>query len=829
MMASLNTSDINLWNLLKRLETIVSFLNTGAHPDDERSDLLSYLTHNLGVKTYAMIANRGEGGQNQIGKETGDALGVLRTKEMAQAAQILGTEVFHLSEEVRDSIYDHGIEKTAQATLAKWGQTKTYERMIRKIRELKPDIVMPCFRDHDMEHGHHRAITSLTLQAFHDAADPTIYPEHLTKGIHAWQIKKLYLPAETETQTTLNIEIGSVDPTYGRTYPQIGEASRALHKTQGMGVELSQEARRFPLELVESVRKTETDSHLFANISFDFSEFATERLKDTATQRKLIALQAQLKEIVEAFPNRANILTKIIQTIPYIESIVEDVHYLELRQADKIELLHKLNAKLKQLNEIGFLATDVTIEPISSINVITKGETTDVRLKVTNHGETQIPLVFTEVMTPENWIVSERTSNLSLNPKEEKMIHFTVTAPTESESFNPYEASPISIYITLPFGTASFTHIETMDELVFLPELSVALQPDHIVLNTRQSKKEISIDVFIKNYAPKQIQARIQLDIPDGWQLINPYEDILLTERNEEKTVSFTLIPPAHIEAGETWIRAFATTNLGVFSQSIQEITYPHIGTTYFEYEAGLKATAFDLAVPQTLRIGYIESGFDKVADALLACDFSVTKLAEIDLAVGNLSVYDTIVIGIRAYLSRKDLQKHHDRILEYVKQGGHVVVQYHKPTDGIEDHIPAPYPLKLGTPSIRWRIADEQAKVHVVNPESPLFTFPNQIFEADWENWVQERGLYFPMTWSEQFETVVQIADDNEQPLDGGILVANYGKGTYVYTNLVFYRQIQNQVAGGYRMFTNLLSYGIYEKKRKALITSLAKNKITS
>ncbi|WP_309247757.1 hypothetical protein [Peribacillus frigoritolerans] len=252
-----------------------------------------------------------------------------------------------------------------------------------------------------------------------------------------------------------------------------------------------------------------------------------------------------------------------------------------------------------------------------------------------------------------------------------------------------------------------------------------------------------------------------------------------------------------------------ATVNGKTFDSTIQEISYDHIGTFYYQYPAAINTVAFELLKPASLKVGYIESGFDKVADYLSNAGLNITKLTAADLAEGDLSQYDTIVTGIRAYLSREDLKANNGRLLEYVENGGHLVVQYHKPGDGWDALKTAPYSLTLGNPSIRWRVTDEKATVNVSKPESALFTYPNKITNDDWSNWVQERGLYFPMEWDERYETFISMADPNEEPFDGGILMAKYGNGTYLYTNLVLYRQIQGQVPGGYRIMTNLISYG--------------------
>src|SRR5690625_4332116 len=205
-------SDVDLWNVVNPLNTTVTFLNTGAHPDDERSDLLAYLSRGLGIKTSSLIANRGEGGQNEIGSELGDALGIIRSNEMIEAAEITGVKAYHLSETTSDTIYDFGFSKSPEETLKKWDEDITYERFIRFLRTYQPDIVMPSFRDVENQHGHHRAMSILSVQAFEDAADPTVYPEQLNEGLSVWQTKKLYLPAESEETATTSIEIGDYDP-----------------------------------------------------------------------------------------------------------------------------------------------------------------------------------------------------------------------------------------------------------------------------------------------------------------------------------------------------------------------------------------------------------------------------------------------------------------------------------------------------------------------------------------------------------------------------------------------------------------------------------------
>ena len=313
--------DTELWNVLKPLDTTISFLNTGAHPDDERSDLLAYLSRGLGVKTSSLIANRGEGGQNEIGTELGNALGIIRTQEMIEAAKITNVKAYHLSETTSDPIYDFGFSKTPEETLKKWGEKLTYERLIRFIRSSQPDIVMPSFRNVDSQHGHHRTMSILTEKAFHDAADPAIFPEHLKEGLKPWQIEKIYLPATSAEKATLAIEIGMYDEIYGMSYPQLGEASRFMHKSQGMGSTIPVAPRKVDLELVKTAFNQTKDSSLFAGIAYDFSDYAKQiDNKDKNLAKKFVALQNELEKTQLAYPNRSSVFERSQKSLKQVRT-----------------------------------------------------------------------------------------------------------------------------------------------------------------------------------------------------------------------------------------------------------------------------------------------------------------------------------------------------------------------------------------------------------------------------------------------------------------------------------------------------------------------------
>lgn len=803
-----NGQDVELWNVVNPLNTTVTFLNTGAHPDDERSDLLAYLSRGLGVKTSSLIANRGEGGQNEIGSELGDGLGIIRSNEMIEAADVTGVKAYHLSETTSDSIYDFGFSKSPEETLEKWGEDLTYERFIRFIREYQPDIVMPSFRNVESQHGHHRAATILSERAFEDAADPTVYPEQLDEGLSTWQMKKLYLPAESEATATTSIEIGDYDPIYDMSYPQIGEASRYLHKSQGMGRDVPVEPRPFHLELIENAVNSE-NGELFSGIPYDFNDWA-DLVTDQGLSNQLTKLQQKLDTIVDSYPNHEAIFPESHQALKDVQKVIKKTEKSKLDADLKHDLLHKLEIKEEQLNEVSLVASGLEVETTLNSPVLTQGEQTTATVKIENTGSLTVKHIDLAVAAPNNWQVDGNKKIKKLQPGETKTFDFDVTVPEDAAFYHPYDEPILQTNLSIKEqGAVSKNELNFNDTVAVLPDISLTTNPENVVINTADIHDRYTVSVEAKSYFDGEKEASVSLDLPDGWLSEPAEQTVTLKNQFDTENIEFSIIPPENIEEGDFNIDVKAFAEGKEYDSTVQEIMYNHISDEYFNYPASVHATSFELLKPDNLKIGYIESGFDEVADYLTNVGFDVTKLTEADLSSANLSVYDTIVTGIRANLAREDLIANNDRLKEYAANGGHVVFQYHKPGDNWDVDGTLPYSLEIGMPSIEWRVTDETAPVTMTRPDHPLFNYPNKITDQDWDGWVQERGLYFPMNWDDNYETFVSMADPNEEPFDGGILMAEYGEGTYLYTNLVFYRQIANQVPGGYRIFTNLMSYG--------------------
>ena len=692
------TSDVELWNAVNPLSTTVTFLNTGAHPDDERSDLLAYLSRGLGVKSASLIANRGEGGQNEIGTELGDGLGIIRSNEMIEAAKVNGVKAYHLSDTTSDLIYDFGFSKSPDETLEKWGEEVTYERLIRFIRTYQPDIVMPSFRDVDNQHGHHRAISILSVQAFEDAANPAIFPEQIDEGLSVWQIKKLYLPAESENTATTSIEIGDYDPIYEMSYPQLGEASRYLHKSQGMGRDLPVAPRQAHLELIDIAVDADNDD-LFSGIPYDLNEWA-QVVPEKNLRDQLQKLQNELDDIIKLYPKRESILPKSQKALKDIHKLIADTNKAKMDPSLKNDLLHKLTLKEEQLQEVSFVSSSLKVETVTDSEVLTQGETTTVSMTITNEGNKKINHIEPSLLVPDNWVVNAKGNIKHLKPNETKTVTFKVTVPKNEQYFHPYDASVIQSNIKFKENGFETEKVLELDNTVaVLPEISLSSNPVNLMINTADIQDEVPVTVSVKNYFNGENNASVSLALPEGWTSNPAQIDVSFSERYDEKAVNFTIHPASEVEEGNFSIDVLATSNGKTFDNTVQEIKYDHINDAYFLYSSAINGVAFELLKPDNLKVGYIESGFDTIADDLTNAGFDITKLTENDLASGDLSVYDTIVTGIRANLSRADLVQNNERLHEYVENGGHLVVQYHKPGDNWDTQNKRAVPIRNWKP----------------------------------------------------------------------------------------------------------------------------------
>lgn len=801
---------VDLWKAIKPLTTIASAMNTGAHPDDEHSAVLAYLSLGKGVNTFSVIANRGEGGQNEIGSELGNALGIIRTRELQEASKITNVHLENLSEKINDPIFDFGFSKSPDETLEKWGEQVAYERLIRKIRTLRPDVVIPAFLNEPSTHGHHRAINVITVRAFKDAADPAVFPEQLKEGLSPWQVKKLYLPA-SEKDYTVSVPVGTYDEIYGASYVQLGEESRFMHKSQGMG-RVYDEGPSFNYYKLDQaavpIKDKETD--FFDGIAYTFDDLAKEVTAESGgIADELKQLQKDADEVIAAYPHFAAVAKEVHEMLADVQKTTADVKAAKLSAAAKTDLLNRLDVKASQLTKASAEALSLVTKVKPETGELVAGQTTKVTVSAYNGGQETIDHVALKLNVPSGWKAKalSTASFAQLGYNQTAKTTFEVTIPANAALFEPYAAPALTADIAYSFaGQAAQVKATPANAVAILPAFSLVTSPSATVLNTLKPQDPVPVKVTVKNYNPGPAQADISLQVPSGWSVEPKAAPLSFSAKGETKSVAFTVKAAASVKPDNYTVTAVATSNGKTSRHGVQVISYPHIGTTYFVQPAELAIQAFDLKVPEGLKVGYVSSGFDNIDQYLQQLGVNVTNLTAKDIESGDLSQYDTIVLGIRAYGFRPELIPSNARLLKYVENGGNLVVQYHKPEDKWKPEL-APYPIKIGEPLIQWRVTDENSKVTMLAPDNPLFNTPNKITADDWNNWIQDRSAYNPAQWGKEYTELISNGDPGENEFTGTFLTANYGKGTYTYSSLVWYREIPALVPGAIRLFVNMVS----------------------
>lgn len=841
---------VELWEALLPLGSVNSFMNTGAHPDDERSGLLAYLSRGEGAHVISVTANRGEGGQNAIGTEYESALGALRSREMEEASRAFGVDLYFLSEGAGDPIYDFGFSKTPEEALSIWGEDETLRRLVRVVRESRPDVVFTSFLDVYGQHGHHRAMNRATRRAFDLAADPTAFPEQLEAGLRPWRIKKFYLPAESGAGSTyadaeppplvtLSVDTGAYDPIFGATYEQLGEQSRVYHQSQGMGSWHPEEAATADLHLLRSrVNRAATDTTVFSGLPNTVGDLA-ETVADRALAGTLRAAQDHIDAALDSYPNYVAVAGSVQGALTEVRAARSRLPEIAaMSAAQRYDLEFRLNLKEQQLlaasTHAGLLIVRLEVtepgddEPSDdepeNLYTLTPGGSTSLTLTAYRGGEVTLSDVSLELVVPEGWTATREDDggSGSLRQGETLSATYTVSAPEDAPFTNPYRvhASPYSpnsaVYGVVRYrlnGVDMTAEVAPEERVAVLPALSLEAAEPRMIYNTADTANPGGFEVAVTatNNLAGGAETALSLNAPEGWSVLPQTAPLRFAGAGEVQGASFTVTPPAELEAGgytlELEADGEAGAARGAVTQRVETISYPHVGDNFLSVPAVVEVQAFPVEVPSELRVGYIDGGSDTVYESLRQLGLGVELLDEETVTSGDLSVYDTILVGIYAYAARPDLAASNARLLRYVREGGNLVVQYHRPSDNWNPDTTAPFPLELGSPSFSWRVTDEASEVTYLAPENPLLNTPNAITPADWEGWVKDRALYIPMAWADAYTPLVSIQDPGETPFEGSLLTAEVGTGRYTYSSLIYYYQLDNLVPGAFRMMANLVT----------------------
>jgi len=806
---------------LHKLNFLGSVLYVAAHPDDENTRAIAYLANDRLAATAYLSMTRGDGGQNLIGPEIRDLLGLIRTQELLAARRIDGGEQFFTRAN------DFGFSKNYKETFEIWNKDEILSDVVRVIREFKPDVILTRFPpDERAGHGHHTASGILAQEAFDLTNNPNSYPDQVSK-YGTWQVSALYTNTgrwwnQTINESTpgiLSMNVGTYNPLLGKSYSEIAAESRTQHKSQGFG---SPGRRGDALEFFEYVKGERAEKDLFEKINTTWSKIkGGEKVKALVDKVVIefkdenpsasIPMLLQIRKEISVLENSVWRTRKIKET----EQLIRDCaglfaeatagHYwaspgqqvtinLEvISRSDASIYLQKIQSESLQLDSVFSLPLKnnalVMLKTVKSIN---------------SNKDYSSPYWLKEKHSQGLFTVNDK--NLIGKPENDPAISVNMKFSVQGES--------MSFEVPLIYKWTDPVKGELSRPFEVVPPVFINfLQPVYVFAD--QSPKKIS--VLIKSASASSRKGDLKLELPAGWRTEPERITFELKQQGEEKSFDFTVFPGQQEFDG--YMNAVVESEGKKFSNSLLNIQYDHIPVQTLLPVAQAKVVRMNLKKEGAL-IGYIRGAGDDIPGSMRNLGYEVWEMKNEEVTAANLKKTDAVVLGVRALNTNDRIRFIMPDLLNYVKEGGTLVIQYNTSNDlEIERDMFSPYPLTLS----RDRVTEENSEVRILKPAHPVLSYPNKISPKDFEGWVQERGLYFPSAWGEQFDAVLSMNDKGEPARNGSLLVAKYGEGHYVYTGLSFFRELPEGVSGAYKLFTNIVSLG----KPKKMVTNKAKSKM--
>ena len=795
-----------IYEKIQKLNFLGSALYIAAHPDDENTRLIAYLANEQKARTAYLSLTRGDGGQNLIGPEMRELLGVIRTQELLAARSIDG------GEQRFSRANDFGYSKHPDETLKIWDENEVLADVVWAIRTFKPDVIINRFdhRTPGTTHGHHTTSAMLSVEAFDLAADPLQYKEQL-KFTNTWQPNRLFFNtswwfygsrekfAKADKSNIAKVDVGVYYPLKGLSNNELASIASSQHLCQGFGRLTTRGSQEEYMEFLKG-EKPKNQNDMFSGINTTWSR---------------IEGGEEIGTILNAIENNFNFVNPSV----HVKDLV-----LAYQKIKKLENSHWKNIKQKEIVDIIVACSGIYLEANASSGTAVPNSDMDVTFEVLNRSDVNVTLSSLTILP------KGRTINKNLDLLPNKKLNFKETiaigalpysdpywlqnpwslgmyaVSEQSVIGNPESKNPINIAFTITIENEVFSinrplvykyskrdKGEIFEPFEVLPAVTTKLT-NKVMLFADNTMQEVAVDV---RAGSTNVEGELYLKVPEGWEVF-PKEQSFSIQKKEDKVTLVFKVKPTESES-EGMVKAIAKIGGVTYDKELITINYGHIPKQSVLLPSEAKVVRLDIKKEGVL-IGYIQGSGDAVPESLRQIGYTVTEMNPNDINGSNLSKFDAIVLGIRAYNTKDILQLKQKFLLEYVKNGGNLVVQYN--TNRRVD-VQAPFLLELS----RDRVTDENAKVTFLAKDHPALQYPNKITSSDFEGWVQERGLYFPNVWSKEYTPILAMQDSGESPKKGSLLVAQYGKGNYIYTGLSFFRELPAGVPGAYKLFANLLS----------------------
>jgi LmbE family N-acetylglucosaminyl deacetylase len=869
-----DTGAVGLKQMLVRLQTTGRLMQTTAHPDDEDGGMLTLESRGKGASVLLLTLNRGEGGQNKVGSNLFDVLGVLRTLELTASDRYYGVE------QRFTRVADFGFSKSPEETFEKWkGHDIALSDMVRVIRTFRPDVLVSRFSGTSRDgHGHHEAAGILTREAFYAAANANRFPDQIKEGLLPWQAKKLYVgnvcgfmattcPPENYT---VKLNTGEVNPSLGMSYIEFAMEGLRHQLSQGAGGWSVEPGDRFTYyKLVESVLPStiDKDGHekdFFDGIDISLPGLASNLGEDEKKVSELRPALVQIVEQVKVASTRgekdiSEAAQPLFEVVQKLDALIPLVEKSTLSASRKVELVAQLRDKQEQAEAALNLAMNLSLQATvaspkgaevglereqDALTVVSPGQDFSIAVKFRNGSTHPLKIENVSLDGPQDWVIdSSKSQPATVQPGGDFSVNFRLRVPSKVVYTHPAlhrsdpERDPVYTvdepkYETIPFPPPLFRAriiysigggpprppsgqissqvvvpfldergVEEKRPLAVAPVFSVTLEPGEQILsvaNGSATTVRVGVTCNLTGTRP----GTLRLEIPSGWRADPDKLQVELNQRGEHQGFEFKVFPGS-LKEGKAEIRAVLTAGSETFDQGYTVVTRPDLNTFYYYQPAVQRVSIVDVKVPKNLKVGYVMGAGDDIPTVLKQIGMDVTIIPAEKIATEDLSRYGTVVLGIRAYDTQKEVAANNKKLLDYVSSGGTLIVQYNTGVSDFNGGHMTPYPAELS----RARVSVEDAPVEILAPEDNAFHYPNKITDHDFDGWVQERGLYFMDQWDSNFKPLLACHDPGEQPQKGGLLKAQYGKGTYIYTGYAFFRQLPAGVPGAIRLYVNLLS----------------------